>query len=620
MTNVFVITENDGLASSIGRSLRYTRGIEHVRRIIFPPDIHTEEWILRAFRQLADAIEHGNNDDKGLQGLRNAIAIIDLADESLLDLDGLNPITHNLRQASVVAMLVLAFPEIHWVFITPYPPINSSLFEQAHTLGASNSLAEILSLHDGKFTSLFDATNLRTTIRRSMHEKNPASDQITSHIPLRQALAAAVDEEEAYAYFNAYTAYRFGFRSHVVASYAMMKMLFENPSRASYEPALLTFEDIYLNFPDESPHIHLSNLEKRDEQFSKLQEPKHRVFVTVGHRHDQQAWNNNREHLRNLHSQGKFCSILYKPLSGIFDLWEKSGLRRWLHASKGLAPGFNWPPQQAGAQDPQGHHSAPGRLLEIADRLIARAERILHTAMSVPEAVHGAVLALEAQELLGNKTPTTALEALSLKHQLEVTAECMFYGVEYNFNVQRRFDDIHQDVKSIGRWFHSTTRKLSELNAEISIISDLMQVFRKYNQFDEEQECLRQIRNLIRHLWFRKHKSWAWIFYPARWYIEYLLGRMHRFVAAIALWIFALGLLFHAAEQQSGGWLAKFSGTAVHVFTSFFGLQPPHEIDMHAPDPALNLPLEWVVIAAITVGFVHLGVFVSHLYAIIARK
>lgn len=615
MTQVFLITEPDSFATSVERYLRDTRGFS-VHRVFFPPVTQSEE-VLRVFRQIADAIEHGNNDDPGLHGLRNAIAIIDLADESLLELEDLNPITRSLRQASVVAMLVLAFPEIHWVFITPYRPINASVFEQAHTLGASNSLAEILSLHDDKFTSLFDATNLRNTIRRSMHEKNLASDQITSHIPLRQKLAAAIDEEEAYAYFNAYTAYRFGFRSHVVASYNMMRMLFEEPSRESHEPASLTFEDIYLNFPDESPHIHLSNLKKRDEQFSKLQEPKHRVFVTVGHRHDQQAWNNNREHLRHLRSQGKFCNILYKPLSGIFDLWEKSGLRRWLHASKGLAPGFCWPPPQDGAQEPQGHHSAPGRLLEIADRLIARAERILHTAMSVPEAVHGAVLALEAQELLGNKTPTTALEALALKHQLEVTAECMFYGVEYNFDVQSRFEDIHRDVKSIGRWFHPSTRRLSALNAEISIMSDLAQRFRQYNQFDEEQECLQRIRELHRHLWFRKNKEWAWIFYPARWYIEYLLGRMHRFVFAIIFWLLFLSFSFDAfCGSQESGLIAALSGPA-HALTSFFGMQPLHELDLQAiSGPGAG----WLTMLAIVLGFIHLGVFVSHLYAIIARK
>jgi len=620
MTHVFVITESVHLADSISRFFRYTRGIEHIHRIIFSQDIHSEKRVLPVFRQIADAIERGSNEGLGPQELRNAIAIIDLVDANLEKLEDLNPITRGPKRASVVAMLVLAFPEIHWVFVTPHQPINSALFAQAHLLRASNPLAEILALCDGKFTNLFDATNLRNLIRRKMRDVAWQSDQITSHLPLRRALAAAVDEEETYVYFNAYTAYRFGFRSHAVTSYAMMKMLFESSSQAHHEPTLLTFEDIYLNFPDEVPDVHLSNLEKRTEKFGKLEESTYRIIVTVGHRYDQQAWKSNLDYLQNLRSQGKFCNILYKPLAGIFDLWKKSGLRGWLHADRGLGPDFRWPPPRADADDHQGHHSAPGRLLEIADRLIERAERILQSATSVPDAVHGAVLALEAQELLGNKTPTTTLEALALKHELEVTAECMFYGVEYNFDVKTRIKDIQRDVKSIGNWFRSKTRRRSELNAEFGILSELVRIFRQYNQFDEEQECLQQIREVHRHLWFRKHKSWAWIFYPARWYIEYLLGRMHRFVAAIALWIFALGLLFHASEQQSGSWLAKFSGTLVHVFTSFFGLQPPHEMAMHAPDSALNLPLAWAVIFAIAIGFVHLGIFVSHLYSIIARK
>jgi len=615
MTPVFVITASDSFADSIQRFFQYTRG-RAVTRIAFPSDTRSEEWALRAFRQIADAIEDTSAERTGPQGLRNAIAVIDLYDADLPELEDLNPIARNLRWAAVVAMLVLAFPEMHWVFVTPYQPINSSLFAPAHILSASNSLTEILSLYDGKFTGLFDATNLRHLIRRSMREKNSAGDQNTSHLPLRQALAAGIDEEEAYAYFNAYTAFRFGFRSHVVASYAMMQRLFADSSRACHEPASLTFEDIYLNFPDEVPYIRLSNLSERGKHFNNLQEPQYRIFVTVGHRQDQQAWNDNREYLRDLRNLGKFCHILYKPLSGIFDLWEKSGLRRWLRANQGLAEGFQWPPQQEGAPDTQGHHSAPGRLLEIADRLIARAEHILNTAMSVPEAVHGAVLALEAQELLGNKTPTTVLEALALKHQLEVTAECMFYGVEYNFDVQSRFKDIRQDVKSIGKWFHPSTRRLSELNAEISILSGLVQRFRQFNQFDEERECLQRIRELHRHLWFRKHKSWAWLFYLLRWYVEFLLGSMKRFVLAIAFWILALSVLFSGLHESATGVFSFLQGFE-DAIVSFFGIEPPHDLDWLESKGEIFV---WGAITTIVLGFIHLGIFISHLYSIIARK
>lgn len=311
---------------------------------------------------------------------------------------------------------------------------------------------------------------------------------------------------------------------------------------------------------------------------------------------------------------------MFKPIAGIFDIWKKSGLQRWLRLSKGLAPKYVWPPdrEKKNTVGTYGHHSAPGRLLEIADRLIQRAERILNSAISVPEAIHGALLALEAQELLGNKTPTTALEALSLKHQLEVTAECMFYGVEYNFDVKSRFKDIEKEVKSIGRWFYPRTHRLSELNAEINILSDLVRRFRQYNQFDEEQECLQRIRQLHRHLWFRKNKSWAWLFYPIRAYVEYLLGHLHRFVIAIIFWFLSLSFLFDACikDKHSNIFINMLRGPA-HAITFFFGMQPPY--DMGGLE-GKGLYLELLTLFTIVMGFIHLGIFISHFYSIVSRR
>ncbi|MCG3155114.1 MAG: hypothetical protein DKINENOH_01716 [bacterium] len=614
MTPVYVITEFDSLAASIERFLLHTRGIA-AHRLVFPHHTPSEEWVLRAFRQIADTIERSSLNEAGPQALRKAIAIIDLADANLQSLEDLNPIANNLGWAAVVAMLVLAFPEVHWVFITPYQSTNSSLFARAHIFSAANSLMEILALYDRKFTNLFDATNLRNCIRQRIHQESDSEgNPIASYLPLRKELAAAIDEEETYAYFNAYTAYRYGFCSHVVASYAIMQSLFDSSPQTHHETVSITVEDIYLNFADQDVALHLSNLQERDHQFTELNKPRYRIFVTAGHGQDRQIAKQNREYLQRLNARGKHTRLLYKPLSGIFDLWEKSGLKQRLRRDGGLAPEFNWPPtgKPTGAQELRGHHSAPGRLLEIADRLIQRAERILHSAMSVPEAVHGALLALEAQELLGNKTPTTALEALALKHQLEVTAECMFYGVEYNFDVESRFKDIRQEVRSIGRWFNPKTRRLSELNAEIGILSDLVRIFRQYNQFDEERECLAKIRDLYRHHWFRRDKVWAWLFYPFVWYVEYLLGRLRRFFVAIASWLLVLSFLFFTFCNCNPAHLT-FLGGLSHAFTSFFGLQPPHELNGNA-----NAVL--VVMFAILLGFVHLGIFVSHLYYILARR
>ncbi|MEM4282758.1 MAG: hypothetical protein QXN89_03765, partial [Candidatus Woesearchaeota archaeon] len=218
MAKIFVLTEENRLAESISRFLKYTRGIKPIH-ILLGSIQPKEQWVLQAFRQIADSIE----DNKGESGLRNAIAIVDFCDEnwSEIDLAKLNPIQAGAGSwATVVAMLILTFPEIHWVFITPYKPINEFLFGEAHMFTPCRTLSEILQIHDEGFTPLFDPTNLRNTIRSQV--KNTGNGKVASYIPLRKRTAAAIDEEEPYAYFNAYTAYRFGYRSHLVTSERMM--------------------------------------------------------------------------------------------------------------------------------------------------------------------------------------------------------------------------------------------------------------------------------------------------------------------------------------------------------------------------------------------------------------
>lgn len=621
MPKTYVITTNGALTASIKRYWQYVRGVEPI--FILGGNILPESP-LQAFHRIADAIEEKGHSNENSSGLRNAIAILDFCDPHWqeVSLDKLNPIQGG-NWATVVAMLLLAFPEIHWVFLTPYKPVDALLFKEAHILSARNILSDILRIHGEGFTPLFDPTSLRNAIRYQIKETPGGTEKVAPYVPIRGKVAAAIDEEEPYAYFNAYTAYRFGFRSHVVSSYGMMGRLFKSNSTqtAPDKNPEIVFEDIYLNFPDRASEAHLSDLVKRDEEFSKLKKMEHRIFVTVGHKRtlEPDRWRRNKEHLQVLRDNGQYNKVLYKPFSGVFDLWKKSGLYGWLGYGKykGLADGYKWPPPRATTAEVAGPHSAPGRLLEIAERLIQRAERILHTTITVEDSVYGALLALEAQELLGNRTPTTALEALAIRQQLEVIAECMFYGVESHLNVKERYKDIEREVRSIGYWFHSKSRKASELNAEIGILNHLILRFREYNQFDEEQQCLDRARTLERRFWFEKNKGWAWLFYPFRWYVEFLLGSIWRFLVVIVLWVVALGFLFQTICKCEPRWVStKVQHGFIEAVTTFFGLQPAHEMKELLSYPASV----WLVPFVIVAGFVHLGILISHLYSIIARR
>jgi hypothetical protein len=700
MTQAFVISEDTELSKSIERYFRFSRGVAVETRGIPRADPDQQGWVPQVFSQISDWIEAGARQNGGEVDLRNSYAIIDLFDDSqnpITSLEELNPMSiQESHWATVVAMLVLAFPEMQWVFVTPHRPLNfrtilfgdvdstydidnlrdlylnpayaqvrqqlndfiaedgtspedvrralfgdseylpseearrilvsylermtraQSFFYRAHVLSASNTLIDILRVKDEGLVALFDSTNLRNTIRQQMRKQKGEQDKpVTPWIPLRYEVASAIDEEQTYAYLNAYTAYRFGYRSHIISSYKLANRVFsssQNGTQTFQQPVSLLFEDLYLNFPDRPYNVPLSDLDKRDEKLPKLKNALYRIFVTVGR--GPKGGNivvedANRNYMLALQECGRLAKILYKPLSGIFDVWQRSGLKRQLRATRGLAPGFETPDKPLEGGEASRSHSTPGRLLSIADRLIQRAQIILQNTRSVPDAIHGALLVLEAQEYLGHRTPTTSLEALALKHRLEVTAECMFYGVEYNMDVKSRFEEIERDIKTIGYWFRSEIHRPSELNAEIRIVSSLMMIFRNHNQFDEEQMCLVRIRYLYRRLWYAKQRWYARLAYPIRWYIDFLLASTTRFALAIALWIILLGLLFDYGRGTS----YQLWHGYVDAMVSFFGLQLPHEMEKTVDEGVMMF-----CVAAIVLGYVHLGIFVSHLYSIIARR
>lgn len=640
MAQVFVITDSDALMKSLARYFRFVSG-EEVCSYSAPCIADSSpHWVTHTFNRIAVWIESNAGPDGDVNHLKRAIAFVSLYDEQITTISDLNPIsTNDGTWAAVVAMLVLAFPEVHWVFITAQGPpskllrsvqgLTNPLFIRAHFLSPQNRLKQIMELHAAKFSPLFDPTGLRQLIRTQIKKKKDTrSEQLASYIPIRSQVAAAIDEEEAYASFNAYIAYRIGYQTHAVCTYKMMDEVFGDNTWNSY-PALL-FEDLYLNFPDKLHTIHLSNLAERKTKFPGIDQADVRVFITSGHeRHaDEVAFDANESHLRRwlLESppdRRRYTKTLYKPLSGTFDLWKKSGLQRWLRWNKGLAPGYTWPPDEIAKRESEGSHSSPGRLLEIANYLIKRAQKISENAQLVPEAVHGALLVLDAQEYLGNRTPTTSLEALSLKHILEVTAECKFYGVEYNKDIKSRLQEVRREARSIGEWFRRKTRSLSVLDAEVGIVSELVQRFREYNQFDEEYVCLARARKLHRYIWLKKNRAWAWPFYPLRWYVEFLLGSMLVFVAAITVWIAMLSYLFgvfcrcHVLNPEKSAEINIIVHGLGHAITTFFGLQ-----HAHAPSEMEELGYMALIISllAVLAGFVHLGIFVSHLYSLIVRR
>ena len=251
----------------------------------------------------------------------------------------------------------------------------------------------------------------------------------------------------------------------------------------------------------------------------------------------------------------------------------------------------------------------------IADRLIARAERLLAEIRAVPQAVYGAVLATEALELLGGRTPTTSLEALMLRHQFETMAECQFVGTQHHVDVKSRIEDLDTEVDALACWFGKTSRsrKVARWNAELAILNRLVQVFRDHNQFDEDQKLQIRARRLHRKLWLHEH-PWLKPLEFVPWYVEKMLASFPIFLLMIFSWIVGIGFVFHWVGD--GVTLGRgISG----AFVSFLGLGDPGDPSIWDSGKGWNGAF-CAVALSIASGILHLGIFISHLYSKITRN
>lgn len=609
---------------------------------------------LEAYRVLASEIEAKVSDSDGLIPPGEIVVLVDH-----VNLLRLNPIAPDCWD-SVIAMLILTFPEIFWVFglVLGVDDAEAQAVAKAH--GLTSLFATVAD-------PLFDGTGLREWVRSRARGMGTAAGEAW-YLPKRTAMAVAIDDERSYAYIHSYAAYRFGFRAYPITGEVLMDQLLGEKGRLrGCDQLCLSIEDMFLSFPDRTTKFrdtHWSDLPQRSEKLPALDQPSVlRTFVTSGQKNgmDHDKSGRNRAFRRSLRQEDRLGTTVYKPMAGIFDLWRAAGLRQRLRdgRQRGHAPDFVWPPRYSSSPETDSgrDHSAPGRILEIASRLETRAEKLLQKVNCAVQAVQGAVLATETMELLGEKAQTTFLEALSLKHQFEAISECQFYGVQSHFDVESRMVDIQHEVHELGHYFNQSKRKEAEWNAEAAILDCLIRTYRDYNQFDEELAIGRRSRVIHRRLWFKRRMGvagdglrWMNPLYWAACYIHGLLTSIPLFLMVITLWVAGLSILFVLTNRQDE------SVTMRHgledAVTSFFSVGPPtHHDDESSTGSVLrntqtvtrdeqlarleeNVAVIYqklngpkyssgyvgIICLAIVAGFVHVGVFISHMYSIASRK
>ena len=599
------------------------------------PTVGGEEKGVLAYEDLVRRIEIAAGVENGAIPLNQVVVLVDAIRPG-----DLNPLQEGCSWDGIVAMLILTFPEIRWVFGVAPPPVPIP-DEKEKFPSTDHSLSSLLT-HPRR-DPLLDPTGLREWVR------DKARDHDCDYLPKREHTAAAMDEEKAYAYFHGYTAYRFGYRSDVVSSWALAKHLFEpskqegtsseSPKAANGENShryRLLIEDMSLNFADRGAGIHLLQLASYLENVSAKQGRAHhlhkldsasaqedsqvRLLVTTGQGSARysDALAENRRYLRDRKQRGR-GQVIFKPAGGMFELWDEARLLKRSPSGrrKGDAEGFIWPPNKQPAQsegETGSGHGAPGRMSLIADSLLRRAHAIQNTDTSVLEDIQGALLATDALELLGGRTPTLAAEALTQKHLLEVQAECHFSGAEFHFDMKPRLAELEIEAQAIADAFQRSEQENARLNILMRTENRLVKLLRDANQFDEEQFWMDKARHLYNTLWMRE-KPMRYALWPVIRYIEFLLGSFSRFVVVLALWILLFSWLYASAGHI--GW----SPGLQDAITSFFSIGGPiHQQDAMQGEFKIVPLYAWAICGASFLGFIHLGVFISHLYTVVSRK
>jgi hypothetical protein len=402
------------------------------------------------------------------------------------------------------ARMILAYPELEFLFLN-------------HYVQGSRSIADFLSLVEEElkfdkesikykapsFAPLFDPLGIRNELRKNVNK-------LHNGIITRDKKARIIEDELSYAYFHGYIAFKNFHRCELYTSLAHLcygQKTFSSTKAVDITEVDLQIQDLSLGYADKVEGLKLSSIAERYKQLNFLEHVKDgkNFVITVGPKNPQKDGKagtsqvleigiedkvlkeaDGSRYIAHLPTTRKSASpvklpIIYKPTKGMYDIAERLKFDIV---------------EETKVEETGDHHSAPGMISLLAEHLIARAQHIIDNARNVEDAIHAAILALEAKEQLNGLTPTLALQALSIQHKAEVIAECMFVGTEYNIELKPRFSDIEKEVFSISNRFEIAQRVNVQLNTQLSIIETLSGIYGAFKQFEEELNCLNQARKL----------------------------------------------------------------------------------------------------------------------------
>lgn len=678
---------------------------------IVAPERH-DAWVL--FKHLCRELDDSDAGRRARSGcMSDVLGVID-GFSSPLFAEAFDPIQVTASSAqtwpSAAAMLVLAHPEVHWVVAVRNDTKRQMLYCDANEKSAATDRLLLNSLHLVTLSSLasripklielvsagshaiFDGGGLREVIRRraivGMEKRQERKTQSWKRLD-RDKVCEVDDEEGNFAYLNAYTLYLHGYRVLVCTSETTALRLFGPPEKHLLDgdtnrfSLCLGLHDRCLNFPDKSDaKASWSKFPNRNKLLpilaaalgrdKKVECPLHRgVVITYGNRkanggEPKETCADHKE------ADGTGQWVIYKPTEGIYDLAHQLGLGAQIWRDEaarakeppccGLPPerpSFEWPPPKFTDMEDGTSHSAPGRMLAIAERLMARAHVIRSGGPAPKEAFIGAVMAFDAQTLLLDLTTTSGLEALELRMTLEIHGECRFLGSSYRVSTERRLEQLEKEVRYVTGCITDSDKKRRDqyLDAHESIVNSCVRTYRDLKQFDEEEACLAKARDIHvqqQHPHRTAHTTGLSRLvaklcgalaharpittlrkYPKYYVIRYAtwtLASMGHFLFAIAVVPLICAVLLWQLQTCGGSCEVSHADCltewrALHAaFNAFITLNMPENFPLAVAVPALS-PNWWqrflqdlVLVFAATAGVFHLGLFVSKVVTLLERK
>lgn len=403
-------------------------------------------------------------------------------------------------------------------------------------------------------------------------------------------IAISIDEERGFALLNAYASWKFGRRAWVISTWSE----FENVQcHLNDYKDIVILRDLDLRFQDinqydkktevGSPEKNIKeNLEsgtKSDgvsirQQLKDIYSEVWKGFLSSSptvrvvsgamciadirksswrSKFDRDVFRLGQERLEN-DAMVKYIG-LSKPVGSLYDFQvvfknENNNKRKSLIAC--IAPTFDVKGGNAG------NHAAPYRNLAIAESLIRQSRRCTNGAEAN---IIGAFLASEAYEILLGMSKTTALEALLLLHNREVSAEVEFPGISHNIEIKERKYDIENSLNTlygtgggksnIGR-LDKNSRNAIKRNFLTQFWSELRIKYRDGEQFEAAESA--NVQSFVNSNWW----PWQWPTLGGK--TDSIVSPVKYFVLEIATslkWWVATTILFTVLMTA---WYASLSG------------------------------------------------------------